>query len=214
MSAAKAMGAGRRGFTLIEVLVALTLLALVITLIQGAYSGALRSKERVGRATERVHLAAVVLDRLVRELSMAFESDARRQATGLVVSTDLDGISTLSFTTRVPPIGGRTAGGDAEVGYALEEVDEGTDLVRRETTRLDGDLLEGGVPLALVTGLTALRVRCYDGEEWKEDWDSRDRPDLPHLPLAVAVELAWTDGEGDEAVEVVYRTSTPVYAAK
>jgi len=212
--AAVTSGGARRGFTLIEVMVALTLLALVITLVQGAYSGALRSKERMGRDTERVHLAAVVLDRLVRELSMAFESIDRRQATGLVVSTDLDGLSTLSFTTRVPPIGGRTAGGDAEVGYALEEADDGTDLVRREATRLDGDLLEGGIPLALVTGLTAFRVQCYDGEEWQEDWDSRERPDLPHLPLAVAVELVWTDGEGDDATEAVFRTSTPVYAAK
>jgi len=203
----------RRGFTLLEVLVALALLAMVITLVQGAYSGAVRSTEAIGRDTERVHLAAVVLDRMVRELSTAFEDANRRQATGLVLSTDLDGIATLSFTTRVPPIGGRTAGGDAEVGYALEEADEGVDLVRRETTRLDGDLLEGGIPRTLVAGLTAFRVQCYDGEEWKDDWDSRAQPNPLHLPLAVSVELAWTDGEGDDATEAVYRTSTPVYAA-
>ncbi len=204
------LSAARRGFTLIEVMVALALLALVITLVQGAYSGAVRSKERIGRDTERVHVAAAVLARMVRELSMAFESAERRQATGLVVSTDLDGISTLSFTTRVPPIGGRATGGDAEVGYSLEEVDEGIELLRRETTRLDGDLLEGGVPRTLIGGLTAFRVQCYDGEEWVDDWDSRDQL---HLPLAVSVELAWTDGEGEQEVESVYRTSTPVYAA-
>jgi len=203
----------RRGFTLLEVMVALALLALVLTLVQGAYSGAVRSKERIGRDTERVHVAAAVLDRLVRELSMAFESATQRQATGLVVSTDLDGISSLSFTTRVPPIGGPTTGGDAEVGYALEEVDQGMELSRRETTRVDGDLLEGGVPRSLVRGITAFRVQCYDGEEWKDDWDSRERSDPPHLPLAVSAELVWTDGEGEDAKEVVYRTSTPVYAA-
>jgi general secretion pathway protein J len=204
----------RRGFTLIEVLVALTLLALVITLVQGTYSGALRSKERIGKDTERVHLASVVLYRMVRELSMAYESAGRRQATGLVVTTDPDGTSSLSFTTRIPPIGGRSAGGDAEVGYSLGEVDQGVELLRRETTRVDGDLLEGGEPRTLVAGLSAFRVRCYDGEEWREDWDSRDRADLPHLPLAVSLELVWTDGEGETATETVYRTSTPVYAAQ
>jgi general secretion pathway protein J len=202
----------KRGFTLLEVLLALGMLALVISLIQGAYSGTARSRRASREATEETHLAALVLNRLADELSMAYRDPARDEATGLRVDTDGDGVSGVAFTTRVPPVSGFSSGGDAEVEYLLEADGEGGQVLqRRESADLDGDLTAGGEPVALIDGLARLTVECYDGVEWLSDWDSSDRGDPPYLPLSIRLTLAWLGPDGE--TERVYRTATPVYAA-
>jgi prepilin-type N-terminal cleavage/methylation domain-containing protein len=123
----------KRGFTLMEVLLALLLLALLLSLVQGAYSGAVRSRERSRVETEEAHLAAVVLQKIAGELSMAVHLPGS-DAAGFIVEGEGDGVSNLSFVTRVPRISGFSLGGAALVDYALEEGEEGTSsLVRRET---------------------------------------------------------------------------------
>ncbi|GAB4277177.1 MAG: hypothetical protein Kow0092_32980 [Deferrisomatales bacterium] len=208
----------RRGFTLIEVLVTLTLLALVITLVQGAYSGAARSRRLAASATERAHLSAVVLQRLADELSMARFSPDRKDVTGLTVDADADGNAVLWVTTRVPAIHGFSQGGAAQVSYALEEGEAGWVLVRRQSAKLDADLDTEADPYPLLRGVSGFRVLCYDGEQWLESWDSAERAEEPFLPLAVSVEVAWpTEAaaeEGDGPAERVYRTAAPVYGAR
>lgn len=213
----------KRGFTLIEVILALVLLALLLSLVQGAYTGAARSQERVRAETEEAHRAGIVLQRLTSELSMAFFAPDRKSPTGeytsgLLLDVDDDGNSALSFSTRVPAVPGFSPGGDAEVGYALERDEEDAlHLLRRETSQLDGDLEEGGVPFTVFEDVTRFEVRCYDGEDWVATWDSWEREGPRYLPLAVSVEVAWGGGEqgvDEEAQERVYRTSTPVYGAR
>lgn len=200
------------GFTLLEVVIGLALLALLLSVVQGAYTGALRSKRRVSAETAEAHLASMVLQRMAQELSMAFLSQDLKESTGLVLDADGDGHSTLSFTTFVPAISGFSAGGESEVGYFLEEDEEGAlHLMRRETTDIDGDLEEGGVPYTMLRDLRRFIVLCYDGQDWLERWDASSRVEPPLLPLAVSVEVAWAEGEDEEAPLRVYRTSAPVY---
>ncbi len=195
------------GFTLLELLLALVLLALTLSLVQGAYSGAERSRRRSTAATEAVHGAALALDRLATELASATASAKRREATGLVGELGFDGFSTLSFTTVLPPLFGILPGGEAEVGYAVEADAEGVRrLLRREARDVDGTLEEGGDDYEVLVGLTRFTVRFYDGTEWQEAWDSSEGEEGPLLPRAVAVELAWGEGDGER----VLRTATPL----
>ncbi|MDW7709271.1 MAG: type II secretion system protein GspJ [Deferrisomatales bacterium] len=204
----------RRGFTLLEVLLALALLALVLSLVQGAYSGAARSRNLSNAQTREVHAAAMVLDRLATELAAAFHTTTtpfRAQATGFHVDRGPDGLSTLSFVTRLSPLPGSLPGGEAEVGYLVERDREGQlRLRRRESRDLDGDPEEGGVSYEILPGVSRFEVLCYDGTDWVDGWDTGRRDAEPLLPLAVSVEIAW--GEGEE--ERVLRTSTPVYRAR
>lgn len=188
------------------------LLAVVMSLVQGAYSGTVRSRRVARAATVETHTAAFVLHRLADELAMAYLDEARPQATGLVVDTDSDDISAVAFTTRVPPVSGFSSGGDAEVAYFTESDGEGGQVLRRrESADLDGDLETGGEPYTLVEGLARFTVECYDGEQWLTGWDSAERTDPPLLPLATRVTVAWLGADGE--TERVYRTATPVYAA-
>lgn len=203
----------KRGFTLMEVLLALLLLALLLSLVQGAYSGAVRSRERSRVETEEAHLAAVVLQKIAGELSMAVLPSGT-DPVGFIVEGD--GVSSVSFVTRVPRISGFSLGGAAAVDYALEDGEDGSsNLVRRETPETHGDLADGGVPYEILRDVARFEVLCYDGNEWLTGWDSQDRGGPPYLPIAVSVELAWGgEEEDDEAPERIYRTSTPVYAAR
>ena len=200
------------GFTLLEVLLALGMLALVISLIQGVYSGTARSRRASREATEETHAAAFVLHRLADELAMAYLDPARSEATGLLVDTDSDEVSSVVFTTRVPPVSGFSSGGDAEVAYFVESDDEGGQVLqRRESADLDGDLASGGEPYALIEGLARFTVECYDGGQWLTGWDSAERADPPRLPLSARITLAWRSPDGE--TERVYRTATPIYSA-
>lgn len=205
----------RRGFTLIEVVLALTLMAVLITLVQGAYSGAVKSRNIAREETREAHEAALVLGRLSEELSMCFLAEDRRDLTGLTVDTDADGNSTLTFTTRVPPIYQFSVGGEARVRYALAEgeEEEGTDLFRQETADLQADIENAVVPYQVLPGVDRIEIECFDGQDWVTTWNSAERDAAPYLPLAVSIEVAWTHGEGDAERESVYRTSTPIYGA-
>ena len=66
-----------------------------------------------------------------------------------------------------------------------------------------------GVAYDMMNGVKRFALRCWDGEEWVDQWQTD--PQDPRLPLAVALEIAWARGEG-EAEELLV-TTTPVYAA-
>src|SRR5881394_3951047 len=70
-------GAGARaaaGFTLIEVMLVLGIIAFIFALMWGSFSQALRSKKQVEAAQERTHTVRVALLRMAREIEMAFLS--------------------------------------------------------------------------------------------------------------------------------------------
>ena len=62
----------RRGFTLVEVMIALTLLALVSTALVTAFTYSFETKRRVTAINERYHEGRQTMTRMARELRMAF----------------------------------------------------------------------------------------------------------------------------------------------
>lgn len=208
----------KRGFTLLEVILALTLLAVLLTLVEGVYSGVSRSSRDAAQATQEVHEAALVLDRLANEITAAYASpttDPTRPATSwFVLTRDLDGRAALAFTTRLSPEEPSDAltGRPAEVAYYVERDEEGVARLRRRTSwEVDADPEEGGLPYDVLPDLALTRfdIQCFDGEEWQDAWDSRDRAQAPYLPRSLSVEIAW----GDPDHERVLRTSIPVYGS-
>ena len=96
---------GRRGLTLLEVLVAIAILAMISVLIYGAFDGLSRSKKGLGRVNERYHLGRAALRRMEAEISSAYLSLHVNANTNLLVSKtafvgkDSSPIDRLDMTT-------------------------------------------------------------------------------------------------------------------
>lgn len=206
---------GRQGFTLVEILLTLGLLAVVVTLVQGVYSSVLRSRDHAQEQAEKSHAAALLLGRLADELASC-SPRAGDPTGGLTLERDENLDSRLEFTTPVPALvqeeGVDEIGGAATLTYSLEAGENGArDLVRLDSRApsVPGSDRVGDV---LLRGLSRFRVKLLrEGDDWEET--SGTDGTAPKPPRAVAVEVAWKDGKAFDGPEHVLRTLVPLYGA-
>lgn len=202
------------GFTLLEVMVAVTILGIVLLTVYGTLTRAIYAKEY---AEERAQLAAVgreavlrIADELEGALSPAYLHEAVFQGVSAGTGQFADQLRFV-ITSRPPfgPLGG--SGGRVVVTYSLDaqESSDKVFLLRRDEVPLT--LLqnpedteteeEQPQPLALLVTdqVAGLRFRYLDGgsRQWVEDWDSTTEEFLDRIPMAVEVALYLYDGDGN-----------------
>ena len=175
------MPAGHKGFTLIEVLVAMMITAIVLTSIYGIFSGISTARERIETDGGAYHQARVLFDRLGREIR-----STTLGAGGIFIGgRDEDDRPFLEMTTTVSsPVGG-TVTGLARVRYELRDDPEDTAgpkdvLMRRETSPLHVDRGEAA-EYRLAGDIIAMNFRYYDGREWREEWNAGNQNALPRM---------------------------------
>jgi type II secretion system protein J len=203
-----------RGFTLIEILVAVAVLALLVGLIQGIYLGVARSRVSAETQTAAVHAASSTLQRLADELAMAFFSKSRPEQTVFKGLSDAQHLSSLEFASRVPTIAGIRTGGDVRLSYELVRDSGAQDdrvyvLRRTELADFRGNPDRDGIVYDMLSGVRSFTVEYFDGDKWVEDWDSDTNVanNAQPLPKAVRIEVAW----GKEGALDVLRTASPIY---
>ncbi len=218
----------QRGLTLLEVLVASAILAMVAAMIWVSFDQTAKMRAKLTERQEHDHFARVAMARITRDLRAAFLSlhvnqDQRLAAviTAFKGRSGVGGsqIDLTTFTHRRLRRGAHE--GDAcEVGYKLMEHrgdDEvrGMDLVRRESARIDNDPEHGGVIDVLIEGVRAFELRFYDDatDQWVDTWDSTQATGQPgRLPPRVRVTLTVEEGPSHE--ERTYSTETSLYITR
>ncbi len=65
-----------RGLTLVEVLVAITIFAIVAVVVFGGFSQTMINKQILEEDADRTHVIRVAMERMVNELSMAYVSSS------------------------------------------------------------------------------------------------------------------------------------------
>lgn len=201
----------RRGITLIEVLVALAVLALVASLVYGAFDAMSRTRASVEGASERYHQGRTAISRMSREIQSAFLSMHRPLTNpGLQVSQTIfrgtDGGSTgdrldfTSFSHRRLGFGSHESDQN-ELSYFVSRGgrtrnvagrDVNTfDLARRESTVIDMEPTTGGISQILAEDVVEFRLSYLDAAtgDWREEWDS-SAEQFERLPRYVRIELA------------------------
>ncbi len=198
------------GFTLIEVLLGIMLLALFVTLMQGIYAGTTRNREAARTSTEAVHAASASVQLMCDEFAMAFHNPDWIERTAFHLETDASENAEVEFTTRAPHVETLRVGGDIRVRYTLVQMKEERDryiLRRLESSDPFGDIERNATGYDMMEEVTHFKVLCYDGERWTDRWALAD-PQNPELPLAVSVEIGWAEGEGERVIaasSLVYR---------
>lgn len=199
-------GAGRRGFTLVEVLLTLAIFSVILLLLYSSFSGTERTREILSDRYREERQLRMSIDRLGTDLQGAFSSDAI-EATALSCHEDsFSGkpAATLIFTAFVlPEDRGLRPGGDVvKIKYFPKLTREGRyiELYREESSL---PLIENKIPtreVRMADRLLGFRVEFYDGQTWTKEWPSggRKKTTLPHK-----VSFVLTSSSGEEYRRVV-----------
>lgn len=205
-----------RGLTLLEVVIAVSILSLVTLLIYGAFSSLTRSKSKAAEIAERHRLGRQVMTRMSRELSEAYLSLHMAPTPGLV--TRVTAFTGSSRRVDFNAFAHRRIMRDAhesdqcEISYFAansRSKPNQLDLVRREQTIIDENPGKGGVVQILVDNIETFSIRYLDPMTglWTESWDSTQTSgNFNRLPLQVELYLALKGGPTGDNIRL--RTKT------
>jgi len=171
-----------RGFTLIEILVAVVLLGILSTALYGSYFTVLSARERASEGMEARREVGSTLDLIRREFAAAVYDRGDKRLRFVVEDRDNFGkpASTLELTTLIPAGGtGRQESGISIVRYGLVEKDKRFILVRREQDLFFEAPDAKGYPQ--MERISAFLVECYDGSKWVRSWDTALNGALPKM---------------------------------
>ncbi|MBN2645969.1 MAG: prepilin-type N-terminal cleavage/methylation domain-containing protein [Desulfuromonadaceae bacterium] len=167
-----------RGFTLIEVLIAVTLTSLILTAIYGTFSRLSATQQRLEQSAAVYHQARVLFDRIGRELRGCYLSHSSEQHP-FIADTRTDGTSLVQFSSCSAQANDGRWYDLLDLTYRVDKQQQSSryDWIRT-TSRpcLDEDRAQA---LYFGRNLHALHWRFYDGSNWQENWDSQQEGGLP-----------------------------------
>jgi general secretion pathway protein J len=197
-----------RGFTLVELLIAIGVLSMLSMLLYGAFDGLERTRNGVLRLNDRHHEGRGALQRIAYELSSAFLSAHAPPDQNLVaertafIGTHDSPAARVDFDCFCYRRYDKDAkeSDQAEISYFGSPNPDGSgqlDLGRRVSPRLDLEPEHGGKVEVLATDLDTFELSYLDAATgfWTEKWDST-QPLGQHnrLPLQVRVSLMLKGG--------------------
>ncbi len=196
------------GFTLIEIMLALGLMAFVTSLLWGTFAQTAKIKKRVEAAQDRTHTVRVALMRMSREIEMAFRSASdlgtteRRTMFSGVAHNDFDELRFSWFGHQ--RLRADAPEGDTSVVTYLtlpDPEDYGiTNLMRRESKRLEAKdpKMIPAETYILCPAISRLKFAYYDyrQKDWREEWGTTKADGQQYMPTMVRISLTIIDELG------------------
>ena len=189
--------------TLLEVLVSISILAMIAILIYGVFDSMSRGKKGEEMRSDRAHQGRDAVQRIARELQAAYLSLHTPTNTSLVTRTTafigttggtFDRVDFAAFAHKRYERDAKESD-QCEIGYfAVRDptVSDKMDLVRREQTPIDIDPRKGGVVNVLAENIESFDLMYLDAMTgtWVDTWDSTQVTGQPaRMPLEVRVTL-------------------------
>jgi general secretion pathway protein J len=203
----------RRGFTLMEVMVAVSITAMIGVIVAAAFASGFRAKELVESEADRYRGLRVSMDRMVHEIGAAFVSDRydlRRYRDQNDRPTNFIGTKDkLLFTSMAH----QRLYSDAKesdqmvVEYSVRSSNAPgargrQDLMRRENPNLYGEdrMDRGGMEDVLLEDVKRVEFSYWDSDkkDWVNEWDTRRQEKKTILPVRVRITLFRPDEGGRE----------------
>jgi len=187
-----------RGFTLVEVLIAMGITAVMAVMTIGSLRGIDHASEIARGQAERYGAARLALARISRELTVAFLSDNYdtrrfRDPPTLFVGREDELLFTTFAHSRWHYRDAKESD-QAVVEYLVESDPDRSGekvLVRREKARLDDEPDRGGRKDLVADHVTSLRLQYWDPKrrDWMREWTTRTVEHAKELPPRVRIEL-------------------------
>ena len=214
----------RSGMTLIEVMISVAILSLVLVMIWQGFSQTMRNKQKLEEGIDRNHIITATLDRMARELSMAYVSIHENPSPSLVTShtafvgIDRSGGDRVDFTSFSHQRLYRDAheSDQNELSYfVMRHPDDSSInvLARREAVRIDEKPQEGGRIEILLEGVRDFQLEYLDPNDmrWLNAWTTEQAVgQAARLPAQVKISLTVPGPNGRGEVTYATRVSLPM----
>lgn len=198
----------RRGFTMLEVLIAVAIMGMISTLIYTAFSSLKRSRDGISRVSERYREGRMALSRVARDLESAYIS--RHLPININIATvrtafigergaPADRVDFAAFVNRRLDRDSKVSD-QAEVSFfGLEDPREDgvIDLIRRINPRLDLEPKEGGIGQVLARDIDLFSLRYLNPStgQWVDEWNSTEAlGQFERLPFQIHITLVLNGG--------------------
>lgn len=196
-----------QAFTLLEVLLALSILAIMGTMIFGSFRSLVDATTRAESAMDELHVVETLANRIGDSLRAAawYASDPERYEFRHESGVGSPPRDTLSWVTHAPPFTTGGLPGLVRVELTVDDPDGEDALVMKSFSCLweeDAPEVEDIEAVEITRRVNGLKIWCYDAQEqeWVEEWE-RER----QLPISVALILTLTPDEGERNGRTVVR---------
>jgi len=198
-----------KAFTLIEMLLAVAICAIVLVAINGVFATAVRLRDKTSEAVEDALPVNRAMDLMVRDLKgtlgpggyLAGDFRCGAQAMGATMGLSGEaGSAGLDFYTTTGALSDKAPWGDVqEVFYELKAPTDrnqaGMELVRCVNRNLLATATQTPEIQSLVTNVQTLQFDCYDGTQWRNTWDTSSGD--TNLPVAVRIRIQLAAKQGE-----------------
>jgi type II secretion system protein J len=201
----------RHAFTLIEVILAIGVAAVVLLAINAVFFAAMRLRASASAAVEQSIPVEQALTVIRRDLAGAVPPStngilAGSFKVGNVTSLGLSQPVEIELYTTTGALRDDQPWAEIQkVTYELrpsaDRSQPGHDLVRSVTRNLLAAVTPSPEDRPLVSGVEAVEFDCYDGMEWRNYWDTTMTD--TNLPSAVRVRLAMSGANALQPFEIV-----------
>jgi prepilin-type N-terminal cleavage/methylation domain-containing protein len=212
----------RRGFTLLEVMVALTVLTVVVMFIYQVLQNSVRGQAMVREGLREPKVKNAILGQIFRDFRYLYWDGLAGNAGFVGTDRSVAGkeADSVDFVTARPSRGAHMEDEQArdqipspltEVGYALRPNDENSDwleLWRREDWYVDGEPTKGGKYTLVYDKITRFNLQYFPipekntDDKGLEEWNSAAKGELPY---AIVLELEFDVEERNPDLEDLER---------
>jgi general secretion pathway protein J len=206
------------GFTLMEVMIAVAITAMIGVLIASSFTSSFRAKELVEGEAGNYRMLRGAANRMCREIGAAFVSDrydVKRYRDQYDRPTNFIGARDRLLFTSLAHERLYTDAKESDQMVVEYSVKSSTDrqargrrdLVRRENPIIDEKMDRGGTEDVLFEGIRQLEFAYWDSDkkEWLNEWDTRRTDKKSILPTRVKITIRALD-ENDREVRYITQT--------
>ena len=200
----KKIDSKKSGFTLVEVMVAVTIGGFIMLVAVGTLKAITSSAEMVDTNISAAAEVRFAMNLIAKDLAN-FYRDENNENTKLIGTTEesADGnVSYMVFYTvnRMKARADQPEGDIYEVEYSLLKDGDSSLLMRRLWPNPNEEYEPGGILAVIAEDINIFEVRYFDGEEWSNEWPE----EMDVLPQLIEVGIVGKEqSRGNPAMESI-----------